>query len=246
MTNVILSLDNVSYQKSGITILEDISFDISAKELVTVIGPNGAGKTTLLKIILGLSFPTKGKIIKIPSLKLGYMPQKLHMDPSLPITVKRFLEFSPHQEALQAVVAPIGIDKLYEKSIHTLSGGEFQRVLLARALLSKPDLLVLDEPLQGVDINGQESLYKLIYEVRQILNCAVLLVSHDLHFVHAASDKVICLNHHICCAGKPEEVKKHPNYQLLFSSNGSEVLALYAHSHNHSHDMDHTKGDCDE
>lgn len=243
---MILSLDKISYQKSGIAILEDISFAIAAKELVTVIGPNGAGKTTLLKVILGLIYPTSGKIIKIPSLKLGYMPQKLHMDPSLPITVKRFLEFALHQDTLQTVVAAIGIDKLFEKSIHSLSGGEFQRVLLARALLSKPDLLVLDEPLQGVDINGQVSLYKLIYEVRQILNCAVLLVSHDLHFVHAASDKVICLNHHICCAGKPEEVKKHPNYQLLFSNYRSEVLALYAHSHNHSHDMDHKRGDCNE
>lgn len=246
MKNMILSLDKIFYQKSGIPILEDISFDITTKELVTIIGPNGAGKTTLLKVILGLIRPTNGKIIKNSSLKIGYMPQKLHMDPSLPITVKRFLEFSRHQEALQTVITAIGIDKLFEKSIHSLSGGEFQRVLLARALLSKPDLLVLDEPLQGVDINGQETLYKLIYEIRQILNCAVLLVSHDLHFVHAASDKVICLNHHICCAGKPEEVKKHPNYQLLFSNDRSDILALYAHSHNHSHDMDHNRSHCHE
>ncbi|AIL12927.1 zinc ABC transporter ATPase [Candidatus Paracaedimonas acanthamoebae] len=246
MKNTIISLDKISYQKGDVTILHDVSLAILAKELVTVIGPNGAGKTTLLKVILGLLTPTGGKITKLSALKIGYMPQKLHMDPSLPITVKRFLEFSRYQDALHEVVTAVGIDKLLEKSIHILSGGELQRILLARALLGKPDLLVLDEPLQGVDINGQVSLYKLIYEVRQILGCAVLLVSHDLHFVHAASDKVICLNHHICCAGKPEEVKKHPNYQSLFSSYGPEILAPYAHSHNHSHDIDNKRDDYNE
>ena len=235
MRNAIISLDKICYQKNSMTILHDVSFSIFAKELVTIIGPNGAGKTSLLKVILGLVTPTSGQIAKRPFLKIGYMPQKLHMDPSLPITVKRFLEFSRYQDALQEIVTAVGIDKLLEKSIHILSGGELQRVLLARALLGKPGLLVLDEPLQGVDINGQVSLYKLIYEVRQILGCAVLLVSHDLHFVHAASDKVICLNHHICCAGKPEEVKNHPNYQNLFSSYNPEILAPYAHSHNHEH-----------
>lgn len=243
---MILSLDKIFYHRNGVAILHDVSLAISAKELVTVIGPNGAGKTTLLKIVLGLITPTSGQIIKPASLKIGYMPQKLHMDPSLPITVKRFLEFSRYQDALQEIVTAVGIDKLLEKSIHILSGGELQRVLLARALLSKPDLLVLDEPLQGVDINGQVSLYKLIYEVRQVLNCSILLVSHDLHFVHAASDKVICLNHHICCAGKPEEVKKHPNYQLLFENYRPEVLAPYAHSHNHSHDIDNQRDECNE
>lgn len=243
---MILSLDKIFYHRNGVAILHDVSLAISAKELVTVIGPNGAGKTTLLKIVLGLITPTGGQIIKPASLKIGYMPQKLHMDPSLPITVKRFLEFSRYQDALQEIVTAVGIDKLLEKSIHILSGGELQRVLLARALLSKPDLLVLDEPLQGVDINGQVSLYKLIYEVRQVLSCSILLVSHDLHFVHAASDKVICLNHHICCAGKPEEVKKHPNYQTLFENYRPEVLAPYAHSHNHSHDIDNKRDECNE
>lgn len=246
MKNKIISLDKISYQKNGVNILHNVSLEILAKELVTIIGPNGAGKTTLLKVVLGLISPTSGQILKRSSLKIGYMPQKLHMDPSLPITVKRFLEFSCYQNTLQEIVTAVGIDKLLDKSIHVLSGGEFQRALLARALLSKPDLLVLDEPLQGVDISGQFSLYKLIYEVRQILGCAVLLVSHDLHFVHAASDKVICLNHHICCAGKPEEVKEHPNYQSLFSNYRPEVLAPYAHSHNHSHDIDHKRENCDE
>jgi zinc transport system ATP-binding protein len=243
---MILSLNKVFYQKNGVSILEDVSLAISKKELVTVIGPNGAGKTTLLKVILGLITPTSGKVIKKSSLNFGYMPQRLHIDPSLPITVKRFLEFSRYQGTLQEIVDAVGIKQLLEKSIHILSGGELQRVLLARALLSKPDLLVLDEPLQGVDISGQVSLYKLIYDIRQILGCGIFLVSHDLHFVHAASDKVICLNHHICCAGKPEEVKEHPNYQTLFSDYRPEVLAPYAHYHNHNHDIDKKRDECNE
>ncbi len=234
---MILSLNKVFYQKNEMTILKDVSLTISSQEFVTIIGPNGAGKTTLLKMILGLITPTRGTIIKSASLKVGYMPQKLHLDPSLPITVQRFLELSRYQDAFQQIISAVSITHLLENSIYTLSGGELQRVLLARALLSKPDLLVLDEPLQGVDISGQMSLYKLISEVRQILGCAVLLVSHDLHFVHAASDKVICLNHHICCAGKPEEVQKHPNYQSLFTGYRPDVLAPYAHHHDHHHDV---------
>lgn len=234
---MILSLDKVFYQKNDKVILDDVSLTISSQELVTIIGPNGAGKTTLLKIVLGLITPTRGNIVKPTSLKVGYMPQKLHVDPSLPITVKRFLELSRYQDTFHQIVSAVNIDHLLGNSIHILSGGELQRILLARALLSKPDLLVLDEPLQGVDINGQMSLYKLISEVRQILGCAVLLVSHDLHFVHAASDKVICLNHHICCAGKPEEVQNHPNYQLLFTGYRPDVLAPYAHHHDHHHDV---------
>lgn len=217
-------------------ILDHVSFRIEEKKIVTIIGPNGAGKTTLLKILLGLLNPSSGTVRRKPNLVIGYMPQKIFFDQSLPLTVIKFLSlFEQKMNPIKALEL-LNARSLAEKSIHVLSGGEFQRVLLARALLRLPRLLVLDEPGQGLDVLGQNELYHLIKKLRDHLNCAILLVSHDLHFVHSASDQVICLNHHICCAGSPEDIQTMEAYQALFGGKRPGALAPYIHDHDHRHD----------
>jgi zinc transport system ATP-binding protein len=217
-------------------ILEDVSLSINAGKIVTVIGPNGAGKTTLLRVLLGLMKPSKGEIWKHPGLKFGYLPQKVTLNPSLPLTVQRLLEISRPESnttlapKIHAVLAQVGMAHTVSQDLKTLSGGELQRVLLARALLETPDILVLDEPLQGVDVIGQADLYSLIARIRDDLGCAVLLVSHDLHLVMAASDIVLCLNVHICCSGSPQQVTDDPAYRSLFG------VSPYIHHHDHHHD----------
>ena len=239
MSSYLLKSKGISLTLYKNTILHDISLTVSEGETVTVVGPNGAGKTMLLKVLLGLQKPTQGQVWLRPQLRIGYMPQKLKIDPTLPLTVKRFLCINKNydNESLQSVLNEVGATSLIDHSFQVLSGGEVQRVLLARCLLNKPQLLVLDEPVQGVDINGQKSLYQLIANLRERWNCGVLLVSHDLNFVFAASDKVICLNQHICCAGKPEAVAKDPQYTQIFGESGIEHLALYTHRHDHHHDQ---------
>src|SRR5690606_38586808 len=187
--------------QSGRSLLSDISLELYPKQIMTLVGPNGAGKTSLLKVILGLQKPTSGSVTRLKNLRIGYMPQRLTIDRTLPLTVERFLTLSSHRVDIERGLQRVLAEKLRERSMHVLSGGEFQRVLLAKALLKNPQLLVLDEPGQGVDSQGQAAFYTLIKDLRDQLGCAVLLVSHDLHFVHAASDQVICLNRHICCAG---------------------------------------------
>jgi len=226
---------NISFGSNSV--IDNVSMTLKPGEITTLIGPNGAGKTTLVKAVLGLLSPTSGTIRRASTLRIGYMPQKLHIDTTFPLTVERFLKtaaFASIEDrclALQAVRA----EHLLKQSVHSLSGGEMQRVLLARALLRKPELLVLDEPAQGVDINGQTELYRLIASIRDKYNCAVLMISHDLHLVMAATDQVICLNHHICCSGHPEQVSADPSYIELFGIPGAENLALYSHHHNHQH-----------
>jgi zinc transport system ATP-binding protein len=234
----LIKADQLSLKKENNIILYDISFQIDAGQLVTLIGPNGSGKSTLLKILLGLIKPSSGTIVRHPKLKIGYMPQTLHIDSTLPLSVNDFLKLSPHpqEEEVLTVLERVHMRHQRYTLMHHLSGGEFQRVLLAKALLPKPDLLVLDEPVQGVDILGQAELYRLIQHIRDTTGCGVLLVSHDLHFVHAASDRVICLNHHICCQGHPEDVRKNPDYLSLFGHAETTGLALYTHSHDHRHD----------
>lgn len=233
----ILQLENVSLKLDDRMILSDITFTLHAGEFVTIIGPNGAGKTTLLKIILGLLSPTTGKISRQTNLKIGYTPQKLTSNFMLPLQVQKFLALSQRPEKdIKEVLALVKASHLRDHSIHVLSGGEFQRVLLARALLQNPDILVLDEPLQGIDVNGQTDIYRLLMTIKHHLKCSIVLVSHDLHFVHAASDQVICLNHHICCAGHPIEVQKNPEYLKLFTQTLPPDLAFYQHHHDHSHD----------
>lgn len=216
-------------------ILRDVSFEIHRGQLVTIIGPNGAGKSTLLRALLGLTPPTEGDVIKAPGLKLGYMPQRLALDSHLPLTVERFMTLGRTVwplAAVQQVLEEVGARHLQDQSVHTLSGGELQRILLARALLNNPDVLLLDEPMQGVDITGQAALYQLIDTVRKRRGCAILLVSHDLHVVMATSELVICLNGHICCAGHPAVIQQDPQYQALF---GVSLLSPYTHHHNHCH-----------
>jgi len=243
----LVSLQNVSFIPKGRVILNSLNFDIHEREILTLIGPNGAGKSSLIKLICGLEKVTKGQLIRSNNLSIGYMPQKLRLDESLPIKVSRFLGLTnsgkrPRQEALEKV----GISHLNPCSMHTLSGGELQRVLLARAILRKPQLLVLDEPLQGVDISGQTALYELIASLRDELKCSVIMVSHDLHLVMAKTDRVICLNQHVCCHGKPESVSQHPEYLKLFGQSAVENIAVYTHHHDHHHDIHGDVVSCDE
>lgn len=218
-------------------VLQDIDAELHRGCITTLIGPNGAGKTTLVRVVLGLLKPNSGKLWKEPGLRVGYMPQKLQIDRTFPLTVERFLKTTPYNDKRQLLtaLADVGAEHLYTQSIHNLSGGEMQRVLLARALLRDPQLLVLDEPVQGVDINGQLDLYNLIARIRDERGCGVLMVSHDLHLVMAATDHVLCINHHICCAGHPEHVTNDPSFTELFGVQGSEQLAVYSHHHNHRH-----------
>lgn len=234
----LLELQGVDVRIGGNTALSDVSLEINSGEIITVVGPNGSGKSTLLRVIIGALTPASGRIQKTENLRIGYVPQKLHIDPTLPMTVGRYLNL-PHRigaaEATQALVQA-GVSGLSARQMSQLSGGQFQRVLLARALICQPQLLILDEATQGLDQPGEASFYRQIEDVRQRLGCAVLMVSHDLHVVMSASDRVICLNGHVCCEGEPEQVASAPEYRALFGEGTKGALALYRHHHSHSHD----------
>ncbi|HSX20841.1 MAG TPA: ATP-binding cassette domain-containing protein [Gammaproteobacteria bacterium] len=234
----IVDVQHVSLVIQHRAILQDINFTIKRGEIVTVIGPNGAGKTALLKVILGLYKPTLGKVISVPNLRIGYMPQVLVVESLMPLDVQRFLLLSPRANVAKCIELAklLNFTHIMQSPIQTVSGGELQRVLLARALLNDPDLLVLDEPAHGIDINGQAALYKLILQMRSKLNCAILMVSHDLHLVIAGTDQVICLNKHICCSGSPAAVTQNPEFIHLFGTKIASELALYTHHHDHTHD----------
>lgn len=228
--------------RNGRHILQNADLTLTAGKIVTLIGPNGAGKTTLVRSVLGLIKVDEGQLERAPDLRIGYMPQKLHLDASLPLTVARFLDLGGNPRVdLDEIMQLTGITKLANSAMQALSGGETQRVLLARALLRDPQLLVLDEPVQGVDITGQSALYALINDIRNRRNCGVLLVSHDLHLVMANTDTVICLNQHICCQGHPEQVTNDPAYLALFGdlaglNQNPPQVAIYTHHHDHQHD----------
>jgi len=228
---------DVSFGRSKV--LAGVDLAVHRGEIVTLIGLNGSGKTTLVRVILGLLTPQSGAVRRRPELSIGYVPQQLSVDPALPMTARRFLSLPRRQPeaTLREALDEVGAGYLIEQPIQSLSGGETQRLLLARALLRDPDLLVLDEPLQGVDFNGQLALFDLIGAVRHRRHCGVLLVSHDLHLVMAGTDRVICLNHHICCTGAPEAVSRHPEYLALFGPRAAEGLAVYTHAHDHQHDI---------
>ena len=219
------------------TVLDHVDLAVSPGEIVTLVGPNGAGKSTLVRVILGLLKPDAGDVERPRGLHIGYAPQRLAVDPVLPLTVRRFLTLGVKapRERLQAVLDEVGAGALMESAVQNLSGGELQRVVLARALLRDPELLVLDEPAQGVDVTGQADLYALIGRLRDERGCAVLMVSHDLHLVMAATDRVVCLNHHVCCSGHPEAVSSDPAYLELFPQ-AADALAVYTHHHDHRHD----------
>ena len=233
----LVSLENVSVSFGQRRVLSDVSLNLKPGKILTLLGPNGAGKSTLVRVVLGLVAPDAGVIVRQDKLRIGYVPQKLHLDATLPLTVSRFLRLRPGTRKADILPAlkRVQAGHLVEAPLQKLSGGETQRVLLARALLSSPQLLVLDEPTQGVDVNGQVALYDLIDQLRRELNCAVLMVSHDL--VMAKTDEVLCLNHHICCSGTPEVVSMHPEFISMFGHRGAEQLGIYRHNHNHRHDL---------
>ncbi len=235
MSNI--EIRQLGVKQQGRWIIRDISFTIAPREIVTLIGPNGCGKTTLVRALLGLIKINSGHVDLPKTTTIGYMPQDCYIDPTLPITVRRFLQLSGVPLDL-ALNERLHIGHLMEQPMQVLSGGEMQRILMARALMRRPQLLVLDEPVQSVDVTGQAKLYDLITQMRDELGCSVLMVSHDLHIVMAKTDKVICLNQHICCSGTPESVQKDPAYIDLFGKT-AEKLAIYAHDHDHSHDENH-------
>lgn len=223
------------------TVLHDVTLAIRPAEIVTIVGPNGSGKSTLLRAIIGAVRPARGMVAVRPGLRIGYVPQRLHIDPTLPITVRRFLGLPRPVSDDEAAMAlqEAGVRHLAPRQMADLSGGQFQRALLARALLARPQLLILDEATQGLDQPGSADFYQHIEHIRRHLGCAVLMVSHELHVVMAASDRVVCLNGHICCQGAPEHVASAPEYRALFGSGTGGALALYRHEHAHSHDHDH-------
>lgn len=235
-TRSLISAQKISVNLQGKRILDQVDLNVQQGEIVTLIGPNGAGKSTLVRVILGLLKPDSGTINKPAKLSIGYMPQKLIIDPVLPLTVRRFLTLARkcRESHLQETLAEVGAEDLLDYPMQTLSGGETQRVLLARAMLRNPDLLILDEPVQGVDITGQEELYRLIGNIRKRHGCGILMISHDLHLVMSATDKVLCLNRHVCCSGHPDTVRVDPNYVALFGK--TPVLMPYSHHHDHDHD----------
>lgn len=234
-----LMVENVHFTIRGNPILQAVSLQVSPGEIVALIGPNGAGKSTLVRIVLGLLRPDSGQIRLKPGLRVGYMPQRLTVDDTLPLTVQRFVTLGTpaSREQVRSTLSEVGAAHVLDTPMQTISGGETQRVLLARALLREPDLLVLDEPIQGVDLSGQYELYDLINNLRRKRGCGILMVSHELHLVMAATDHVLCLNRHVCCSGHPDLVAQDPAYLELFGIDGARRLAVYHHHHNHHHDL---------
>lgn len=224
----------------GAAVLQGVDFAIDRGEIVTVVGPNGSGKSTLIRALIGLQPLAEGRVTRAPGLRIGYVPQRLHLDASLPMTVRRFLSLPRRfsDAAAREALARTGVAGLETRQMAGLSGGQFQRVMLARALLARPDILILDEATQGLDQPGTAAFYRLIEEVRAETGAAVLMVSHDLHVVMSASDRVICLNGHICCEGTPRVVSAAPEYRALFGLGTGGAFALYRHDHDHDHDHD--------
>ena len=236
---LLVKLENAGVQRASKWLVKGISFEISKGQIVTLIGPNGSGKTTTAKMILDIMNADEGQIIRNTD-KMAYVPQKINIDWTMPLRVIDFMKITNNLNNNQVIesLTTTGVDKLLYNQIHNLSGGEFQRVLIARAIAKKPDLLVLDEPVQGVDYNGEIALYNLIKKISVNLNCGILLISHDMHFVMSTTDHVVCLNGHICCSGTPSSVVKNPEYIKLFGEHNSETLSYYQHHHDHSHDND--------
>jgi zinc transport system ATP-binding protein len=237
--DALLAARGVSFVRSGRTILENIDIDIATREIVTLIGPNGAGKTSLVRILLGLVPPDGGEVRRKKDLRIGYAPQRFDLAPSIPMTVERFLEMAPKagRASIGDALDEVGATRVRNSQLTALSGGELQRVVLARALLREPELLVLDEPVRGVDYAGEAELYTLIGRLRDQRGLGVLLVSHDLHVVMAQSDRVVCVNRHVCCSGVPETVARSPEYVRLFGPEAARAFAVYSHSHDHTHDL---------
>ncbi|MFZ1467949.1 MAG: metal ABC transporter ATP-binding protein [Paracoccaceae bacterium] len=241
MSGALIAARNICVRLAGTEVLHDVSLTLAAGEIVTILGPNGSGKSTLLRTLLGILPVAAGAVTRAPGLRVGYVPQRLHVDPSMPLTVRRFLSLprGVTDANAVAVLARVGMQGTEALQMAALSGGQLQRVLLARALLGDPQILMLDEPTQGLDQPGEAAFYRLIEEVRAETGVAVLMVSHDLHVVMAASDRVVCLNGHVCCEGTPQVVSSAPEYRALFGLGTKGALALYRHDHDHDHSAPH-------
>jgi zinc transport system ATP-binding protein len=237
----LISASHVCVRFGGHEVLHDVTMHVDPAEIVTIVGPNGSGKSTLLRTLLGIHAPAEGSVARKPGLRIGYVPQRLQIDRTMPMTALRFLSLPVRHGRVASgqALERVGVPEVAGRQMTDLSGGQFQRVLLARALLTQPELLILDEPTQGLDQPGEAAFYRLIDEVRRETGCAVLMVSHDLHVVMSASDRVICLNGHVCCEGTPRVVSNAPEYRALFGLGTQGALALYQHVHDHEHSHDH-------
>lgn len=233
----LVQLSDAGIRRGGRWLVRGVDFSVKRGEIVTLIGPNGSGKSTSAKMAIGVLEADEGKVQRHPRLRVGYVPQKLAVDWTMPLTVRRLMTLTGalSQREVQHALEQVGIAHLAGAEVQHLSGGEFQRALLARAIARKPDLLVLDEPVQGVDFNGEIALYNLITSIRDTTGCGILLISHDLHVVMAATDTVVCLNGHVCCRGTPDAVARSPEYMNLFGRAAGRTLAVYSHSHDHTH-----------
>lgn len=242
--DVLVEVSEATILRGATVAVSAVSLTVQRGEIVSLIGPNGSGKTTLVRALLGLMPVDRGTIWRKPGLRIGYVPQRLTIDPSLPLTVERFMSIRKRRSAdeIRRRLEQVGAGHVVGRPVQEISGGEFQRMLLARAMLRNPELLVLDEPAQGIDVLGQEELYRLIGQLRDDMNCSVLIVSHDLHLVMASTDHVVCLNQHVCCEGQPGEVAANPAYLELFGERAGQTLAIYTHHHDHRHDHGEESG----
>lgn len=236
----LITLANAGVKSGGRVLVEGVDLSIARGEIVTLIGPNGSGKSTTAKMATGVLKPSMGTVTRKPGLRIGYVPQKLSIDWTLPLTVERLMTLTGRfsRQEIEAALSAVGAGRLLHAAVQELSGGEFQRVLFARAMIRKPDLLVLDEPVQGVDFSGEVALYELVRQIRDTTQAGILMISHDLHVVMAETDTVICLNGHVCCRGTPAAVKRSPEYLKLFGARAADTLAIYEHHHDHEHHED--------
>ena len=233
----LITASHIHLIRRGKHILKDVSIEINAQDFITIIGPNGAGKSMLLKCLLGFYAPDEGVVIRKKNLRIGYVPQRLTLDRTMPVSVKRFLHLGKkvNAEEIAQIAQETRIESILTKPLTVLSGGELQKVLLARSLLANPDLLVLDEPAQNLDISGQLAFYKLLEKIYMQRLVSILMVSHDLHMVMASTKQVVCLFHHVCCSGEPQVVTQDPEFIALFGKDMAHMMAVYHHSHNHEH-----------
>ena len=240
--NTLITVENVEKRFGEKVVLKDISLNVSKGEIVTILGPNGAGKSTLLKVLAGVVPPSGGKVVRAKDLKISYLSQGSGCNDTVPMTVRRLLLLSGNKSErdMQKALKLLKIEGLINEDFHTLSGGQVQRALLCRCILRGPDLLILDEPTLNLDFEGRIDFYRLLARIKEAYGCAILIVSHDLHLVMSKSDKVLCLNHHICCQGKPESIRNHPSYAKLFpyaAAKAEQEVGVYMHHHNHKHPL---------